>query len=54
MGQQPTDPAKIPAPPTPERALPAMKATDVGAAPQTTDPTSNIRILRRNVIFMGK
>jgi hypothetical protein len=34
------DPENIPAPPRPEIARPKIKATEFGAAPQTTDPTS--------------
>ncbi len=35
-------PEKIPADPTPATALPMMSATEVGAAPQTTEPISKM------------
>lgn len=34
-------PPNIPADPKPAIARPTMKAVDVGAAPHTTDPSSN-------------
>lgn len=41
-------PAKLPAAPTPAMALPTMKATEFGAAPQIADATSNSATLERN------
>lgn len=49
-----TPPAKIPAAPTPPIALPTMKATELGAAPQRTEETSNNRIHKRRQSFTGK
>ena len=40
-----TIPAKIPAAPNPEIALPTMKAGGLGAAPQRAEEASNIRML---------
>ncbi len=47
-----TDPAKIPAAPIPEKARPTMKAAELGADPQTAEPTSNIRMLERKTTLM--
>lgn len=49
-----TVPAKIPAALTPQIALPTMKAAELGAAPQTTEPTSNRRTLIRRTSFTEK
>lgn len=40
-------PEKIPADPTPAIARPMMRATEVGAAPQTTEPISKMKIADR-------
>jgi len=40
-------PEKIPADPIPAMARPMMRATEVGAAPQTTEPTSKMNIADR-------
>ena len=40
-----TFPAVIPAPPTPAMARPMMKATELGAAPQSADPISKMTTL---------
>ena len=37
-------PEKMPADPKPAMARPIMKAIELGAAPQTADPASKIRI----------
>jgi hypothetical protein len=47
-------PQKIPAAPNPATALPMIKAMELGAAAQITEPTSNIRILIRKVILSSK
>jgi hypothetical protein len=47
-----TDPAKIPAAPTPESARPTMNAAQLGADPHTAEPASNNTILERKTIFM--
>ena len=41
----------MPAAPTPEIALPTMKATELGAAPQRAEATSNNKILVRRTPF---
>ncbi len=46
-----TVPAKMPAAPTPEIALPTIKAAELGAAPQRAEATSNIRTLARRTIL---
>ena len=46
-----TVPEKIPAAPTPQIALPMLKATELGAAPQTAEDTSNKRIADRKTTF---
>ena len=42
-----TLPAKMPAAPAPAIALPMTNAAELGAAPQTTEPTSNNRMVIR-------
>jgi hypothetical protein len=49
-----TTPAKIPAAPTPQIALPIMKAIELGAAPQRAEAVSNIRMLVSRVFFTEK
>lgn len=44
-------PARIPAAPTPQIALPIIKATEFGAAPQIAEATSKTRILARKTIL---
>lgn len=46
-----TVPAKMPAAPSPEIALPTMNANELGAAPQRAEAVSNSRILVRKVLF---
>jgi hypothetical protein len=48
-----TDPAKIPAAAIPARARPMIKAVELGAAPQMTEPTSNRRMLPSITVFTG-
>lgn len=48
-----TIPAKIPAAPIPEIALPMMKAREVGAAPAITDATSKMITLIMRTCFRG-
>lgn len=52
--ERPTDPAKIPAAPIPQNALPMMKAVEFGAAPQRADAASNSRMLSRRTVLTGK
>ena len=49
-----TVPAKIPAAPTPEIALPTMKAGELGTAPQSAEEASKIRILVIRTTFTEK
>jgi predicted enzyme related to lactoylglutathione lyase len=45
-------PEKIPAPPTPAIARPTMRATEVGARAQISEPTNNqISIFGREIDF---
>jgi hypothetical protein len=46
-----TVPAKMPAAPTPESALPNMNTAELGAPPQMAEPTSKIRMLERRTSF---
>lgn len=48
---QHTVPARIPAAPTPQIALPTIKVTEFGAAPQMAEATSNTIILARKTIL---
>jgi hypothetical protein len=45
-------PEKIPAEPIPAMARPTMKAWEFGAPPQRADPTSNMVIAMRNIVFV--
>lgn len=45
-------PWKIPADPTPATALPTMKAVELGAAPQTALPISNMSMEVRKTQFV--
>lgn len=47
-------PAKIPADPIPAIARPMMRAVDVGAAPQTSEPSSKIPMAIRYTHLMLK
>jgi len=47
-------PEKIPAEPTPAIARPTINAADDGAAPQTADPTSKIKIDTKYTVLMEK
>lgn len=49
-----TTPEKIPAAPTPAMARPTMKTTELGAAPQMADPTSNKMTVARKTVFTEK
>lgn len=49
-----TTPEKIPAAPTPAMALPIMKTTELGAAPQIAEPISNSTTVARKVFFTEK
>jgi hypothetical protein len=49
-----TVPVMIPAAPIPAIALPMMKATELGAAPQMAEAISNVKILARRTFFTGK
>lgn len=44
-------PFMIPAEPTPAMARPMMNVTEFGAAPQMTEPTSNIKMTAKKVYF---
>ena len=46
-------PVMIPAPPRPAMARPTIRATEFGATPHMRDPTSNIKIVQRNVLEKG-
>lgn len=46
-------PERIPEHPIPAMALPTMKTIELGAAPQTADPTSKSRQLARKTGFAG-
>jgi hypothetical protein len=46
-----THPVMIPAPPIPQIALPIMKATELGAAPQRAEAASNSSMLARKVVL---
>ena len=43
-------PVKIPADPNPAIARPVMKTSEVGAAAQTADPTSKMKMTIKNVL----
>jgi hypothetical protein len=45
-------PEKIPAEPRPAMARPIMKVTELGAAPQIAEPTSNTTVQRRKTHFV--
>lgn len=47
-------PENIPADPTPATARPMIRATEVGAAPQMTEPTSKIKIAVKYTHLMLK
>jgi len=47
-------PDQIPAPPRPATVLPTIRAFDVGAAPQTIEPTSKMMMEARKVVLTGK
>lgn len=42
-----TDPARMPAAPTPAKARPMMSVTELGDAPQMAEPTSKSRMLKK-------
>jgi hypothetical protein len=43
----------MPAAPTPDIALPTMKAVELGAAPHKAEAASNSRTLERKTVFRG-
>jgi hypothetical protein len=45
-------PEKIPAEPIPAIARPTMKALELGAPPQSADPTSKTRIATKKTLFV--
>ena len=45
-------PEKIPAEPTPAMARPTIRAAELGAAPQTAEPTSKIPMEVRKTVLM--
>jgi len=45
-------PEKMPAEPMPAMARPTIRATEVGAAPQTAEPTSKMKIEIRKTRLM--
>ncbi len=47
-------PEKIPDAPRPATARPTIRAFEVGAAPQTVEPISNMQIAVRNTDLTGK
>jgi hypothetical protein len=49
-----TAPLEIPAAPTPAKARPTMKATELGAAPDTAEPASNRKTALKKVYLMLK
>jgi hypothetical protein len=46
------EPEKMPADPVPATALPRIKATEFGAAPQIVDPISKTMMERRKTVFV--
>jgi len=47
-------PEKIPAAPRPAIARPTIRAGELGAAPQTAEPTSKIVMAIKNTHLIGK